>query len=384
MAGPMSTGIMSADRKLVTLDLFTGIAGITHALQGVVAPAYYCDIDKYAHKVLASLMSKRLIPTAPIWTDVRTLGKEQLEGKNIDLILSSWPCVGFSNMGKREHFQEAGSGLFYQTMRLIDLTKPKAIFFENVPQVLQEMDEVRKQLVIKRKYQLRWCIIPAYSVGAPHCRDRWFCLATKPDFQLQASGLTFRHKIDWSQEPARTTNTIPAAEVNLRGFALGNAVVPACVRKAFFYLVSGGRSCDPYASKLQYHPIPLIRPCINEKKKLKFAFVDHKNNTLYPMEPMPIPPKPDLQLIFDSRLVAPPTQISYDQRHPSLVHQVKAAVWNTPRAGMTQAGSVLTERTIRDLPSQVKFERKTKNRLWPQNPEWVEWLMGFPTGWTKA
>lgn len=35
----------SQGAMLVTLDLFTGIAGITQALQGLVAPAYYCDIN---------------------------------------------------------------------------------------------------------------------------------------------------------------------------------------------------------------------------------------------------------------------------------------------------------------------------------------------------
>lgn len=374
--------------KLTTLDLFSGIAGITHALQGIVEPALYCDIDTFSHKVLAKLMQRGLIPKAPVWHDVRTLGKAQLGDKAIDMIVSSWPCVGFSNMGKRQHFEEPGSGLFFQTMRLVDLTKPKAVFFENVPQVMHELDEVRQQLAVKRKYQLRWCIMPAHAVGAPHCRDRWFCLATKPGFKLEVANLKFK-AFDWTREPARTTTQLTHAEVDLRCFALGNAVVPACVRKAFFYLVSGGRQTNPAAQSLTYSPLPLVRPLAAAGSGLvRFGFVDAgpaAAASLYAMEPPDIRPKPDLGLVFDPALFAQPTaDVSFEQRHPVLQRPVRAAMWNTPRASVTRAARVLTERGLRDLPTQVRFEKATANRDAPLNPGWIEWLMGYPPDWTKA
>ncbi|WIA10867.1 hypothetical protein OEZ85_011033 [Tetradesmus obliquus] len=351
MAAPNNT-----KKVLTTLDLFSGIAGITHALQGLVAPAMYCDIDPYAHKVLARLMKHGLIPKAPVWHDVCTLGKEQLAAcPPIDMIISSWPCVGFSTMGKRQHFEEAGSALFYQTMRLVDITKPKAIFFENVPGVLHEMPEVRQQLVAKRKYQLRWCIVPAYSVGAPHSRERWFCLATKPGFDLQASGLRFRHAVDWSREPPRTAANVTQSESTLRSFALGNAVVPECVRRAFFYLASGGRQHDARAATLSFHPMPLIRPPASVPALMRFGFVD-ATNTLYPMEPIPIPAKPDLRLAFDASLVPRPANISLEQRHPYLEQVVHLGLWATPRANTTRSAQVLTERLVRDLPTQADLD----------------------------
>jgi DNA (cytosine-5)-methyltransferase 1 len=375
---------------LRTLDLFTGIAGITHALQGIVTPVMYCDIDKYAHKVLAKLMAAGLIPKAPVWHDVCTLGKTQLTqaGGNIDLILSSWPCVGFSAMGKRQHFEEPGSGLFYETMRLLDLTKAKAVFFENVPQVMQELDEVRQQLVVKRKYQLRWCIMPAYGVGAPHCRERWFCLATKPGFSLEGLGpLRFKHKVDWTKEPPRTSNAVQQGEVDLRSFALGNAVVPECVRKAFVYLATGARQANALTPTLSFSQVPLIRPPQQGQGTtgvMRFGYVDPATNIAYPMEPPVLPPKPDLKLVFDPKLVPLPVNVSFEQRHPALERPVTAGLWNTPRAGVTRASRVLTERGCRDLPCSVRFERSTKNRMWPVNPIWVEWLMGYPPDWTKT
>lgn len=142
-------------QQLAALDLFSGICGIGAALHGMVQTIMYCDCDEYVRKVMDRLMQQGKVTPAPVWPDVRTLGRAQLKGKQVDIIFSSWPCVGFSNMGNRKHFEEAGSSLFYETLRLIDITRPKAVFFENVPQVLSEMPEIRQQLVVKRKFQLR-------------------------------------------------------------------------------------------------------------------------------------------------------------------------------------------------------------------------------------
>lgn len=60
------------------------------------------------------------------------------------------------------------------------------------------------------------------------------------------------------------------------------------------------------------------------------------------------------------------------------------SAWATPRASITLSARVLTERTQRDLPVQVRFEKGTRNRHLPVNPQWVEWLMGYGPDWTRA
>ena len=55
------------------VDLFTGIGGITAALQDRVRPVAYCENDRYAQAVLLSRMSEGSMPVAPIWDDVGTL-----------------------------------------------------------------------------------------------------------------------------------------------------------------------------------------------------------------------------------------------------------------------------------------------------------------------
>lgn len=55
------------------LDLFSGIGGITKALEGYVRPVAYCENDRYAQAVLLSRMSEGAIPIAPIYDNVQDL-----------------------------------------------------------------------------------------------------------------------------------------------------------------------------------------------------------------------------------------------------------------------------------------------------------------------
>ena len=57
-----------------------------------------------------------------------------------------------------------------------------------------------------------------------------------------------------------------------------------------------------------------------------------------------------------------------------------------PRRVPGRGRSHQTERTSRDLPTQVRHEAGTpdRERACPVAPEFLEWLMGYPRGWTRA
>ena len=78
---------------------------------------------------------------------------------------------------------------------------------------------------------------------------------------------------------------------------------------------------------------------------------------------------------------------------PRVRGRVKLKRWSTPRAGMgmtsdgksTGISQNLTKRSIRDLQTQIRFEKKTKNgfRRKLVNPTYVEFIMGVPRDFTK-
>lgn len=158
------------------LDLFSGIGGITLALQDWVRPSAYCENDKYAQAVLLSRMADGAITAAPIWDDVKTLKGKQFKGK-IDIIYGGFPCQDISFAGLRKGLEGERSGLFFEIMRLVDEIRPPFIFLENVPGIFHNGLEQVLGEITQRGYDSRWCVLSAAEVGANHKRNRWWLLA---------------------------------------------------------------------------------------------------------------------------------------------------------------------------------------------------------------
>lgn len=403
---------------LRSLDLFSGVGGITLALRGIAHPVAYCDSSPEARRVLEDNMRSGRLPYAPICKDVRSLDqtwlRAHLVGGPVDMIVGGFPCVGFSTMGLRLGFENAGSGLFGEVLRLADVLACPLLLLENVPNLLNVgMEHVAQELVAKRGYELRWCIASAAAVGAPHERRRWFCLAVKPGFEhFWKNGAPYT-PFRWAAAtmPERAVN--PASRATYTSLALmGNSVVPDAVRYAFVWLLMKCRSAHGPASKLSSlslppstHLEPATAPTHRKQKACKNPCMQQTHrpgariewphcgllraNTMH-LTACHCPPTlrqpPNVQLVFDPSVFRPPRPPSPLMRLPALTSPVSTRRWSTPRHGCTHAVNYITARTLRDLPTQVRFERSTPNHLRAGgvNPAFVEWLMGYPADWTRA
>jgi len=181
------------------LDLFTGYAGITLALDGYVEPIAYVEIEKYAQQIIANRMADGPIPRAPILADVRNV-----EGKpgDCEIIYGGFPCQDISVAGLGKGLEGERSGLFFEILRLVREIKPTFIFLENVPAIrTRGAERVAKELACAG-YDLRWCTLSAQEVGAPHKRERWFMLAANSD------RINLRDKYWWSQWASRQNSNV--------------------------------------------------------------------------------------------------------------------------------------------------------------------------------
>lgn len=237
------------------LDLFSGIGGLSLALKDWVRPIAYCEIDPYCQGVLLSRMGYGTLYSAPIWDDVRTLGKESgnFPGSFIDVIYGGFPCQDISIAGHGKGLAGERSGLFFEIVRLAKEIQPSFIFLENVPAITSRggLQVVRE--IASLGYDCRWCIISAASVGALHRRQRWFLLAYSQVERQQQAGFTlrkeetepqFNHNVEydlWDKEPENKfelAGVVDGLQIRSHSIkALGNAVVPQQAKEAFKILM---------------------------------------------------------------------------------------------------------------------------------------------------
>ena len=153
------------------LDLFSGIGGFALAARWAGFETIgFCEIDKYAQKVL-----KKNFPGVPIYEDVTKLSGSKF--KDIFLITGGFPCQDISIAGKGAGIEGERSGLWSELFRIIGEVRPKYALIENVPaltfrggtRVIADLTEIG--------YDTEWQIVGANQVGALHRRDRIWIVA---------------------------------------------------------------------------------------------------------------------------------------------------------------------------------------------------------------
>ncbi len=233
------------------LDLFSGIGGLTIALEDWVKPIAYCENDRYAQAVLLSRMGDRAIYRAPIWDDVTSLNGSMLP--SVDIIYGGFPCQDISLAGVGRGLEGERSKLFYEVTRLVGELRPSFVFLENVAAiVIRGLGDVLGAFT-ELGYDCRWQINRASDFGAPHYRARWWLLAYSLRERQQNAGSAadleeqkrlfcptisgFQGEVwnDVNAELCRVFDGVSPKSHRIKG--LGNAVVPRQAREAFIRLM---------------------------------------------------------------------------------------------------------------------------------------------------
>jgi DNA (cytosine-5)-methyltransferase 1 len=256
------------------LDLFSGIGGLSIALQPWVRTVAYCECDRYAQGVLLSRMRDGALERAPIFTDVQKLHANHLP--QVDIVAGGFPCQDLSVAGTGAGLEGKRSGLVFELLRIVSECRPRFVFLENVPALaVRGLDRLLLELDALG-YDARWTIVSAGEVGAPHLRERIWILAhangrgEQQTFRTSRPGrerfanldgeaehvddaLRGRHGVSneevftgrdgafdagwWATEPdvGRVAHGVAHRVDRIRG--LGNAVVPQAAREAFMRLM---------------------------------------------------------------------------------------------------------------------------------------------------
>lgn len=367
------------------IDCFAGTGSMTLALHEMLGQvAAYCEIDEAAQAVLRHNMRRGLLPKAPIISDVCSVTQSSVPA-GVQALTASWPCVGHSSLGLKQGLQNVESKLFHEIIRLCDEFNIQLLFLENVRAMLINGGKAIIEMLVSKGFNIHYAVIPAGAVGSPQHRERWFCVAMKP-------GFSYRRRVNLGKKFVWTTaeNKIPRmvhalGEARQKAFRrcaiLGNALVPDQIRLAFVFLMTGRLDIFGSTTVITSH-FPTS------------TCTDLKNVSDMPPHACVLGGK--LHRLTPPRFAAPVLQLelvasNYTHNKPlnpavtsGLLDSKKCRCWATPRKSMTGACNVLTTRSSRDLPTMLRFERGTHKLMATgiMNPVWVEWLMGFPSGWT--
>lgn len=330
------------NKPLYVLDIFSGIGGFSIGLEKAgMKTVAFCDNEPFCRKVLSHHWHD-----VPVFEDVHELGAEALSKHNIthiDLIAGGFPCQDISCAGKQIGIEGKRSGLWKEFARLINELRPKYALIENVANLRARGLVTVLQDLWQIGYDAEWHCIPASAIGAPHRRDRIWIVAY-PNCKS-------KHGL-----PIRTQKKISNIGDRHQDSLISNTDSSRCIgdksKKARTNDTQGRQKCPKNA---------ITSRDVNAAEGL----------SLYEGRPG-------------------------KTENKTAIPEKTAIIANAYRAGLQGHGKAESVSQI-CTQEQVSLFRSTRGaeqwavepniaRLKDErlNPDWVEWLMGFPIQWTQG
>lgn len=164
------------------LELFGGIGACTKAMERLGIEheiADYVEIDKYAVKSFNALHDTNYEPQ-----DICEWDKDM----PVDFIMHGSPCQDFSIAGKQAGGDEGSgtrSSLLYETLRIVEKTRPKVVLWENVKNLLSAKHKPNWEKYCKRMEELGYRnyakVLNAKDYGIPQNRERVYTMSIRND-----------------------------------------------------------------------------------------------------------------------------------------------------------------------------------------------------------
>jgi site-specific DNA-cytosine methylase len=185
--------------RLVSLFTGTGMldVGVHDAFRNMgcdIRTVMHCECDPFAQEIVRARVRDKLLDDAPVWPDVRSLDGRLFMGR-ANAVAGGFPCQDLSHAGKKAGIGKGTrSGLFFDLLRIAKEMRADIICLENVPAILSTMSKsvldggrhgcepaasIVGRALHEAGYDSAWITYSAADVGAPHGRERWWCMAIK-------------------------------------------------------------------------------------------------------------------------------------------------------------------------------------------------------------
>lgn len=347
------------------LSLCSGIGGLDLAAEWAgFRTVAQCEIDEYASRVLAKNFNG-----VPNLHDIRTVTNGRLRElgirpEDITVISAGFPCQPYSLAGKGRGDRDERD-LWGEVKRVLGDLRPRWFVGENTPGLFARENHRYFRRVLDDLaalgYSVAWGIWGACDVGAPHKRERVFLVAHADGERrgiLRADERTTCGALGESE--AET----PFGAGGLYGTARG------AIRETFITpCASDGKRTNLTNNMLAAHGIKKGGRT-NLAEQIAFA------------ETFPTPCASEA---WTGELKS--TQQKRGSRH-SVTLSNYIALYPTPVASGKLSGGTGAHERLKELKTAGQISEEERRSVsagngGKLNPTWVEWLMGFPLGWTS-
>lgn len=185
------------------VDLFAGIGGFRIPLEELGGNCLgFSEIDSQAIKIYRQNFINYLNQDELELGDIKNI---EILPNNLDLIVGGVPCQPWSVAGKLKGFDDPRGKLWFDVIRLVQKSQPKAFIFENVRGLASPKNRNSFQYLLHQfemiNYCVKWKIISSYDFGLPQNRERVFIVGIRNNLE--------NHQEYHFPEPLKTKLSLP-------------------------------------------------------------------------------------------------------------------------------------------------------------------------------
>jgi site-specific DNA-cytosine methylase len=378
---------VGAGEGLRALGLFEGVGSISRAADQIgYSDHVLVEKEQYQRRVLA-----KRFPSAEIYDDVSTLDFTSMRG-SVDLLHGGSPCQGFSVAGIGAALQDHRSRLIFEMIRAIRESQPRVVLIENVSVLRSRGLSVIVDALARIDYLCWWDCVPALAVGAPHLRDRVWITAVHSDEMPDLDGRCFNEATTKLPRAGALTpqrgliEMAPAATVKAAKEAMGAVRQP----DGTTWLTTLGSPLFPTSSVVSYGSnsggatVQLVLPRHGLESMARHRMWPTPSATLGPNGGLITPRKAR----EGGTLIEAVSNAFFPNKSSRLWPTAGARDYKDMALGDGAIGRGQLPEAVRDslrgldASDDGQEVMPREDCVGPLSPNWVEWLMGMPIGWT--
>ncbi len=196
-----------------------------------------------------------------------------------DIITGGVPCQSWSVAGKRQGFDDPRGALWFDTIKFVEHSQPKAFIFENVKGLADPRNKESLKLIIKSfediGYNVKYKVLNTFDYGLPQSRERIFIVGISKDIKKE-----FHYPESYKQLPNLSSVIENTVSINSQNVINNNNLknsfnISFLVNNENFFTF-----CDTRNGKHSIHSWDLIDTS-EEEIQICFAVLKNRRRKIY-------------------------------------------------------------------------------------------------------